>query len=134
MGSVNSPTPAIPLNEKISAYAIIEIESHPAHLPSIGEQLQVPMLEGQPVTIRVESSSTSPNGDYSWSGHLQGYGTDYPVVMTYGQHSTFATITTPEGSYTLEALDGIGWLYKNPSEIELSNPGAPDFLEIEAAD
>lgn len=130
MGSVKSSTPKIPLSEKISEYAIVEVEQHPAQFPSVGEQIQLPMLNGQQLFADVQSTTTNPNGDFTWSGHLQGYGTDYPVIMTYGERSIFATITTPEGSYTMESLDGLGWLYKNPAEIELSNPGAKDFLEV----
>jgi hypothetical protein len=132
MGDIKTQTPKITLSEKISAYAIVELEQHPATFPAVGEQIQLPMLNGQKVIASVQSITTSPNGDYTWSGHLEGYGDDYPVVMTYGEHSIFATITTPEGSYTMESLDGLGWLYKNPAEIELSNPGAKDFLEVNA--
>jgi hypothetical protein len=132
MGDIKSPTPKIPLSEQISAYAIVELEQFPATLPIEGQQIVLPMLNGQKVIADVQSVVTNPNGDYTWSGHLQGYGSDYPVVMTYGEHSIFATITTPEGSYTMESLDGLGWLYKNPAEIELSTPGAKDFLEVNA--
>lgn len=133
MGDVKAATPKIPLSEKISDYAIVQLDQHPAQLPAVGEQIQLPMLNGQSVVANVQSSTTNPNGDYTWSGHLQGYGNDYPVVMTYGEHSIFATITTPEGSYTMESIDGLGWLYKNPAEIELSNPGAKDFLDVNEA-
>jgi len=132
MGDIKSPTPKIPLSEQISSYAIVELEQVPATLPIAGQQVILPMLNGQKVIANVQSVVTNPNGDYTWSGHLQGYGDDYPVVMTYGEHSIFATITTPEGSYTMESLDGLGWLYKNPAEIELSTPGAKDFLEVNA--
>ncbi len=132
MGDVKSPTPKITLSEQITAYAIVEIEQIPATLPIEGQQIVLPMLNGQKVIANVQSVVTNPNGDYTWSGHVQGYGDDYPVVMTYGNRSIFATITTPEGSYTMEALDGLGWLYKNPAEIELSAPGAKDFLEVNA--
>lgn len=130
LGDVKAPTPKIPLSEKISNYAIVQLEQHPAQFPVMGEQIQLPMLNGQSVVANVESTTKNPNGDYTWSGHLQGYGSDYPVVMTYGEHSIFATITTPEGSYTMESVEGLGWLYKNPAEIELSNPGMKDFLEV----
>ncbi|RYZ80629.1 MAG: hypothetical protein EOO68_37065 [Moraxellaceae bacterium] len=130
MGDVKAATPKIPLSEKISDYAIVQIEQHPAQFPAIGDTMQLPMLSGQSLIANVQSTTINPNGDYTWSGHLQGYGDDYPVVMTYGEHSIFATITTPEGSYTMESVDGLGWLYKNPAEIELSNPGAKDFLDI----
>lgn len=130
MGNVKAATPSIPLNEKITDYAIVQLEQNPALLPAVGEQIWLPMLGGQSVVANVESMTKNPNGDFTWSGHLQGHGTDYPVVMTYGEHSIFATITTPEGSYTMESIDGLGWLYKNPAEVELSNPGAKDFLDV----
>ena len=132
MGDIKTATPKISLNERISAYAIVELEQHPASLPIEGQQIVLPMLNGQQVAVNVQSVITNPNGDYTWSGHLEGYGTDYPVVMTYGENSIFATITTPEGSYTMESIDGLGWLYKNPAEIELSTAGAKDFLEVNA--
>jgi cytoskeletal protein RodZ len=130
MGDVKSETPAIRLSEKISEYAIVQLDQNAAEHPSVGQQIQLPMLNGASVVAKVEAANTNPNGDYTWSGHVQGYGTDYPVVMTYGEHSIFATITTPQGSYTMESIDGLGWLYKNPAEIELSNPGAKDFMDV----
>ncbi|RYY02575.1 MAG: hypothetical protein EOO53_13430 [Gammaproteobacteria bacterium] len=132
MGGVKASVPAIPLNERISAYAVVELDQHPANLPAAGQQILLPMLNGQKIIANVESVNTNPNGDYSWSGHVDGYGTDYPVVMTYGEHSIFATITTPDGSYSMESLDGVGWLYKNPAEVELSTPGTKDYLEVNA--
>lgn len=131
MASVKAETPSIPLNEKISDYAIVELSQKPAAFPAVGEQISLPMLHGKVLVAKVESATKLLNGDYTWSGHVEGYGTDYPVVMTYGEHSVFATITTPEGSYTMESINGLGWLYKNPAEVELSHPGAKDFLEIE---
>jgi len=133
MGDVKAATPKIPLSEKIASYAIVQLEQHPAQLPVVGEQIQLPMLNGKSLVADVQSTTTNPNGDYTWSGHLQGYGSDYPVIMTYGEHAIFATITTPEGSFTMESLDGLGWLYKNPAEVELSNPGAKDFLDVSEA-
>lgn len=132
MADVKAETPSIPLSEKVSDFAIVVLPQTPAAFPAVGEQISLPMLHGKKLVANVESATKLPNGDYTWSGHLEGYGTDYPVVMTYGEHSIFATITTPEGSYTMESINGLGWLYKNPSEIELSHPGAKDFLEIEA--
>ncbi len=130
MAGVKADAPSIPLSEKVSDYAIVELPQKLTALPVAGAQIALPMLHGKNIIAVVESVSHLANGDYSWSGHLQGYGSDYPVVMTYGEHSIFATITTPEGSYTMESINGLGWLYKNPAEVELSHPGAKDFLDI----
>lgn len=131
MADIKAETPVIPLSEKISDFAVVDVPQKTAAFPALGEQISIPLLHGKSYVASVESVSNLSNGDYSWSGHLEGYGTDYPVVMTYGDHSVFATITTPEGSYTMESVNGLGWLYKNPAEIELSHPGAKDFLEID---
>ena len=128
VGGIESPS--IPLNEKIVDYEVVEIDQHPERFPQVGEQVTLPMLNGQEVVIDVQSISTSANGDQTWSGHLQGQGTDYPVIMTYGESSVFAMITTPEGSYSMQSVNGVGWLYKNPSELELSTTGTHDYLEV----
>lgn len=130
LGNTKSASPQIPLNSVIREYEVIEINQHPTQTPQVGETVSLPMLNGKKILVDVQTTSLNPNGDKSWSGHLQGYGEDYPIVMTYGQNLIFATITTPEGSYTMESADGVGWLYKNPSELELSDASSKDFLEI----
>lgn len=130
LGDAKSASPQIPLSSVIRDYEVVEINPHPATTPQAGETVSLPMLHGQKILVDVQATTVNPNGDKSWSGHLQGYGEDYPIIMTYGEHAIFATITTPEGSYTMESTDGIGWLYKNPSEFELSDASSKDFLEI----
>lgn len=127
--SRNAPTPSIPLSERIAAYEAVQLEQHPATMPVAGQEVNLPLLKGEQVRVQVEAGSLHDNGDYSWRGHLKGQGTDYPVVMTYGESGIYATITTPEGSYSLESINGLGWLYKNPAEPELSTAGAEDNRE-----
>lgn len=129
IGDVKASTPTIPLNERIAQYEIVRVD-RPETYPAVGQTISLPMFNGKNVSVNVQSATTLQNGDYTWSGHLDGFGDDYPVVMTYGEHSIFATITTPNGAYTMESTDGAGWLYKNPSEFELSNPGFKDYLEV----
>jgi hypothetical protein len=124
-------TTSIPIPEGVSVYEPVSIDMDNPDYPEPGEQISVTMPGGEQLTVNVEGSTTNPNGDYTWRGHLDGHGGDeYPVVMTYGGNSAFATVTTPKGSYTLESVNGNGWIYKNPSEFELSHPGANDYLEI----
>lgn len=118
---------SLPLPEGISIYEPVTLDSQ-APLPLPGEQLTLPLPDGDSIQVTVAKSTRLENGDYSWSGHLDG--NDYPVVMTYGAGLAFATITTPKGSYSLEARDGNGWVYKNPAEVELTQPGRNDYLEV----
>lgn len=128
--STQAASPSIPLAQSVSVYQQVDVDMETPAFPSPGEQVSLALPGNQEVVVNVETGVTNPNGDYTWRGHLEGHGTDYPVVMTYGGASVFATITTPEGSYTMESINGSGWVYKNPSEFELSHAGVNDYLEI----
>lgn len=120
--------PNLPLSEQIKTYSPVKINSNPSPFPEEGDKLNLPMFNGRTLIAQVESVKVLENGDRVWTGFLEGYGNDFPVVMTYGETLTFATIHTPEGSYALEAKEGVGWLYKNPSIVELSGPNYVDAL------
>lgn len=125
--------PVFPLPEGIAVYEPVTLDmEHPYPLP--GDKIALPLPETESAHLTVATHHISPNGDYSWRGHLDGHGDDYPVVVTYGHRSIFATITTPQGSYTLESINGRGWIYKNPAPAELSKPGTEDFMEIPHAE
>lgn len=130
MADTTAAAPVMPLPAGISIYEPVSVDMENPAYPEAGQQTSVTLPGGERLQVNVESSNTNPNGDYSWRGHLDGHGDEYPVVMTYGGNSVFATVTTPKGSYTLESVNGSGWVYKNPSEVELSSPGANDYLEI----
>lgn len=130
IADASADNPSMPLPGGVVVYEPVSVDMENPAYPEAGQQTSVTLPGGEQFTVNVKSNTVNPNGDYSWRGHLDGHGDEYPVVMTYGGNSVFATVTTPKGSYTLESVNGSGWIYKNPSEFELSHPGANDFLEI----
>ena len=72
-------------------------------------ELNIPQLS-TPYAAFIDDVIQHGNGDMSWRGHLAGYEEPYAVVFTMGNSANFATITTPEGAYLLEATDGSGWM------------------------
>lgn len=122
--------PSLPVPESVRIYEQVQLDMDKPYYPAVGEHVSLLLPGVGELTASVSASHDNPNGDYSWRGYLDGHGTDYPVVMTYGANSVFATVTTPEGSYTMESVGGNGWVYKNPAGAELSQPGKHDFLEI----
>ena len=125
----NTKGSSIPLAELVKEYQAIALDPEPESYPSIGDQVTLPMLNGKRVIAEVKDVTLNPNGDYTWKGHIVGAGNDYPVVFTYGAKSTFATISTADGSFSLEAVDGSGWLYKNPSMADMAASNKSDTLE-----
>jgi hypothetical protein len=72
-------------------------------------ELNIPQLS-TPYAAFIDDVIEHGNGDMSWRGHLAGYEDPYAVVFTMGNSAHFATITTPEGAYLLEATDSSGWM------------------------
>jgi len=127
----DSLDPSIPLNSQIREYeAVKQSESF---FPAPGDKVQMPLPDGDTVSVLVAEQRVSSNGDLSWSGYLEGHADDYPVVVTVGSNSSFATITSPNGSYSMESVNGTGWVYKNPSVPELAEPDARDYLVPQVA-
>lgn len=126
--------PSIPLPEGVVEYEPVAVDMDSPIYPAPGQGVILRLPEGEEVNAWVKSSNENPNGDYSWRGYLEGHEAEFPVVMTYGANSVFATITTPKGSYTMESVNGSGWIYKNPSEFELSAPGKNDFINAPDAE
>lgn len=117
--------PNFALDPRVEVAEAVAVDRQVALL-SPGESVRFALPGGQTAVVLVEQTRLLPNGDTGWSGHLQDYGNRYPVVFTAGATSAFATLTTPQGAYSMESVNGIGWLYKNPTEEALSAPGFVD--------
>lgn len=88
----------------------------------VGSLVALELPDGQHLLARVQDLVLHENGDRSWSGHLDGFGTRYPVVYTQGEIATFGTIATPTGLFALEALGEEAVLFRDERE-GLQEPG-----------
>lgn len=119
------------LDGSIKNYEPVTLARHDtANRVSVGDNLVIPLPEGLSVEVSVVKSSENSMGGYTWQGYLKGHNDDYPVIFTEGATSSFATITTPTGSYTMESVNGLGWIYQNPSMDSLNPQNFSDQLEL----
>jgi len=82
----------------------------------VGSLVSIELPGGEHYQALVQEVLVHENGDRSWSGHLEGFGTRFPVVYTQGDSATFGTIATPIGLYSLEALGEDAVLYRDERE------------------
>lgn len=78
-----------------------------------GDQFDFPAFSNKQYSMTVLKSKTLWNGDVVISGTVQS-GDDnnsFPAVISTGKNATFASFSTPEGSYELESFGQIGALY-----------------------
>ncbi len=123
-------TPSFTVSEQVTQKTAVTFDAASLKQVTQGDRVDLPLPAGQQYTAQVDHVKTMPNGDRNWQGHLADTETHYPVVFTLGTATAFATITTPEGSYTLETVGGSGWVYKNPQDAELSTEGFVDALPV----
>lgn len=93
----------------------------------VGSLVPLDLPDGQHLLARVQSLELFENGDRSWSGHVEGFGTRYPVVFTQGDEVAFGTIATPTGLFALEAQGEEAVLFRDERE-GLQDPARECFL------
>jgi hypothetical protein len=131
ISSFISTTNTIELDGKIQVMEPIEIDTEEATNVSPGDVVLLPLPGADQYRAVVDRVTIADNGETSWNGYIEGYGSDYPVTFTVGAQTSFATITTPEGLYAMEAVNNNGWVYKTPDLVDLVDPDQPDHLVVE---
>ncbi|WP_199609231.1 hypothetical protein [Flocculibacter collagenilyticus] len=100
-------------------YASISLEEG-VSMPLVGETLSLPLPEGESLLAKVEKTSLNESGESSWTGYNMQNGQRYPVVFTQAENNSYATISSPRGSYILSASNNSGVIYKVPTEEVLN--------------
>lgn len=91
-----------------------------------GNRWEFVLPDGTPMRIAGAHAQTHPNGDVTWSGHVEAAGGNYPMLLTRGEHASFGSFSTPRGRYRLEGWDDRAWVVREDhAQIEL--PPADDF-------
>ncbi|WP_163833588.1 hypothetical protein [Spartinivicinus ruber] len=120
---------SLPLDKRITEKQSVQVDNEPLENKQVGNKLSFDLPGGYQVAATINQVTHSQTGATILSGHLDGHGDRYPVVVTSGTNSSFATITTPQGSYSMEAVEGKGIVYKNIPVEQLNGPGGVDNIE-----
>jgi hypothetical protein len=106
-----------PSKEGIKPITAIEIAKNSVANLNIGDTVSLPYMGTGQFDAKITSKTTHTNGSVTVSGNLVDADKQYSVVLTEGKNMTFGTITTPNGSYEIEAKDGQGYVYST-SDID----------------
>lgn len=127
----NGTGDALSLDKRITEKKSIQVDSEELENKQAGDKLSFDLPGGYQVEATINQVTHSQTGATVLSGHLNGHGDRYPVVVTSGTNSSFATITTPQGSYSMETVNGKGTVYKNIPVEQLNGPGGVDSINPE---
>lgn len=118
------------LREGVEPVQIIQIDTSALESMSEGDYFKFPTINNKQYEVIVSKKKTLWNGDLSIRGTLQGDdGDTFPVVLSSGTNTTFASFSTPEGSFELEAFGNVGGLYSvNDMDKQAFHPETDELL------
>ena len=76
----------------------------------IGGEAQITLPRLGTLAIVHDRTKLHASGDVTWVGYLKGYGTDYRVIITSGDHGSAGRIVSPDGEFSLLPGKGNDWL------------------------
>jgi len=83
----------------------------------IGDSILLPSIEGISYELSITHKEVSSRGNVSIDGSFSENGVKYTAILTEGSNAAFISMNTPEGTYEIELLNGIGYVYAN-SDID----------------
>ncbi|WP_211829781.1 hypothetical protein [Kistimonas asteriae] len=106
------------LPEEVTDRTAINLDADELDVVATGDSVSFTLPGNHHYDAVIEKTTYNGNGDKTLTGYLAGTqspdGGTYPVIITQGESTSFATITSPYGSYSMETINGQGWIYKNP--------------------
>jgi hypothetical protein len=77
----------------------------------VGERVLLPSIDGSEYMLKIKDKTTSSRGNVSIDGSFSENGAEYSAVLTEGVNGAFISFNTPEGTYEVEIIDEIGYVY-----------------------
>jgi len=100
----------LPNTEPIMA---IQMKQNKIKNMHIGDTVILPNINGLTYKLKIGTHTISKRGNTSVSGKFTDNGISYSAIITEGKTSAFISMNTPEGTYEIELMNGIGFIYQS---------------------
>ncbi len=109
--SINIVSQEFPQKDGIEPLSAIEIKKDSISKVKIGDTITLPFVDDAKYRAKISDKIIHKDGSTSITGNLINSNKKYSVVLTQGKNSSFGSLTTPEGTYEIEVLNGKGYVY-----------------------
>jgi len=99
--------------EGVEPIAALRMKKNTIKEIELGDTILLPSIEGSTYELTVTHKEVSPRGNVSIDGSFSENGVKYTAILTEGNKAAFISMNTPEGTYEVELLNGIGYVYAN---------------------
>jgi hypothetical protein len=99
--------------EGVEPIAALRMKKNTIKEIELGDTILLPSIEGSTYELTVTHKEVSSRGNVSIDGSFSENGVKYTAILTEGSKATFISMNTPEGTYEIALLNGIGYVYAN---------------------
>ena len=119
----------MPSRKGFSHRLAVNISNNSISKLNVGDVIQLPSVGQVDYQATIDKKIVHKNGSVSVTANLNG-NSNYSAVLTEGKNNSYATFSTPEGSFELETRNGKGYIYSvREMEDKLINPNKDDFID-----
>ena len=108
-------------------------EEHALH--AVGGVMRITTPAGEHLQYRYERHVEHPSGDWTWIGRVKDGAASDEIILTFGEHAAFGTISQPgKAPLKLTMSGGASWLIETDRwkianiDNPATRPRSPDFL------
>jgi len=104
--------------EGIEPLSAISIEKNIISNSKVGDIIVLPSIDGSYYEMIIKGKNKSAMGNVSIYGDYMENGIAYHSILTEGKQSSYISMTTPEGTYEVNLINGKGYVY---SSVDIEN-------------
>ncbi|MCH9740270.1 MAG: hypothetical protein K0U38_05465 [Epsilonproteobacteria bacterium] len=97
--------------EGVTPLLTVNLDKEKIQSLQVGEKIRLPLVGQVEYESIINEKTRHNNGSFSLLGTLTNYEEPYSVILTQGEEYSFATLSTPEGTFEIEAEEDQGYVY-----------------------
>ena len=120
----------LPHKKRIPPILGIEVIQNSIAQLAVGNVIKLPTIGQVEYEAEISKKITHKNGSISVTGNLVGdQNEQHAVILTEGKNTSYASISTPEGAFEIETINGVGYVYSvKDIENNYIDPSKEDIL------
>ncbi|CAA6810323.1 MAG: Unknown protein [uncultured Sulfurovum sp.] len=120
----------MPHKKMVQSVLAIEVTQNSIAQLSVGDIIKLPALGQVEYEAKITKKISHKNGSTSVTGNLVGDQNEkHSVILTEGKSTSYASISTPEGAFEIQTINGVGYVYSvKDIENQYVDPDKKDIL------
>ena len=120
----------VSIRDEVKSHAQpVELNSKLLEDLSVGSRIQLDLPEVGTIDAEVIIEKQNKSNSKTYIALIDNQSPEHKVILTVGESYTFATIYSKDGSFSMQANNGSGYVINQIHEQRLVDPSKPDYVK-----